>query len=83
MAQSFPLSVHDFQVEMNKLLKDSGLQVVCSRRVATNGDCFYDTVLALLEDGAIRQNIAFRAKDIHTVEDLRRAIAHFMKTGPK
>ena len=83
MAHSFPIASHDLQAEVNQLLRACGLPVVCARRVAANGDCFFDTVLALLEDAVIRQNIAFRAKNIHTIRDLRKALACFMRTDPK
>ena len=83
VAQSFPVAMHDLQAEVNQVLKACGLPLVCARRVAANGDCFFDTVLALLEDQVIRQKISFRAKNIHTIKDLRRALANFMRTDPK
>ena len=74
---------HDFQSEINEHLRRYGLPVRCGRRVRADGDCGYDSALANLEDGAIRQNISQRAKDanMHSVEDIRETIAHFMDTN--
>ena len=74
---------HDFQAEINQHLQRYGLPVRCGRRVRTDGDCGYDSVLANLEDGAIRQNISEMAKNanLHSVENLRETIALFMDTN--
>ena len=50
------LSIHDFQAYVNWLLKASGLPVVYRRRVAPDVNCFYESVLALLEYTEIRMN---------------------------
>ena len=72
---------HDFQAEINGHLHQAGLPVGCGRGAEPDGDCFYDSVIAVLEDRAIRRNIAKRAKNIHTIQDLRKAVAHFMETS--
>ena len=74
---------HDFQEEINNFLQQYGLPVRCGRRVRTDGDCAYDSVLSVLEDRAIRQNISERAKNANlcSCEDFRIAIAQFMDTN--
>ena len=49
MAQNFLIETNELQAELNELLKTQGLHLVCGRRVAADGDCFFDSVLALLE----------------------------------
>ena len=74
-------ALHDFQAEINYHLRQAGLSMECGRGAEPDGDCFYDSVIAVLEDRAIRRNIAKRAKNIHTIQDLRKAVAHFMDTS--
>ena len=74
---------YDFQAELNGHLARHGLPVRCGRRVRADGDCGYDSVLANLEDGAIRQGISQRAKDadLFSVKEMRESVAHFMGTN--
>ena len=85
MAQSMQLGFgqHDFQAELNGHLVQSRLPVRCGRRVRADGDCGYDSALANLEDGVIRQTISKMARDanMHMVEDIRKTIARFMATN--
>ena len=72
---------NDWRREMHQVLDRLGLPFICRRDVAADGDCFYDSVLALLEDPEIQKNIAGRAKGITSITMLRYALAHFMETN--
>ena len=68
---------NNYQVTINSLLIDLGLPLETGRVVTTNGNCFYDSVLALLEDPNINKSIASHAKhiaDIREYRDLRLAL---------
>ena len=70
-----------YQITINNLLLCLDLPLKCGRVVNTSGSCFYDTVLALLEDPEIKQNISSHAKHITNIQDLRLALANFMETN--
>ena len=72
---------HDFQAEINNYLHSEGLPLRCGRRVETNGHCYYDSILALFEDGLIRQALPERAQGIFTVPYFRRRLVTFIKTN--
>ena len=50
----------------------------CGKVVTTDGSCFYDSVLANLEEPEIRQSIASHVRNITSIQDLRSCLAHFM-----
>ena len=66
---------------INDMLLGLGLPLECGRIVTTNGSCFYDSVLALLEDTEIKQSISSCARNITTFQELRLALANFMETN--
>ena len=70
-----------FRIEINKYLVKLGLPYQCGRIVRTDGNCFYDSVFAFLEDPKIRRGINSRAKHITNYKDLRFALAEFMETN--
>ena len=70
-----------FRIEINKFLVKLKLPFQCGRIVSTDGNCFYDSVLALLEDPKVSRGINLRAKNITNYKDLRIALAEFMETN--
>ena len=70
-----------FWIEINKCLVKLRLPYQCGRIVSTDGNCFYDSVFAFLEDPNIRRGINSRAKHITNYKDLRFALAEFMETN--
>ena len=47
----------------------------------TNGSCFYYSVLAIIEDPVIRQGVAFNARNVTSIQDLRLSLANFMEVN--
>ena len=75
--KAFKTKTTNYQVTINSLLINLGLPLECGRVVTTDGNCFYDSVLALLENPNINKRIAFHAKhiaDIRKYRDLRLAL---------
>ena len=68
----------DWQSEMNNVLGNNGVPFICRRVVAAYEDSFFDSVLALLEDQKIEENIFGWAKGLTSIPALRKALAHFM-----
>ena len=70
-----------FRVTINNLLFSLNFPLECGRIVNTDGSCFYDSVIANIEDPVIRQSVAFNAKNITSIQDLRLSIANFMEAN--
>ena len=54
------------------------LPLECSRVVNTDGRCFYDYVIAIIEDPVIKQSDTFNARNINSIQNLRFSLANFM-----
>ena len=84
---------HVARGKINNFLQRLGLNLECAREVATNGNCFYDSVVAVAEDPRIRTTLSQDAQHIltgrstlsqdarHIVRDFRGALANFMGTN--
>ena len=70
-----------FRVTINNMLISLDMPLECGRVVTTDGSCFYDSVLANLEEPEIRQSIASHVRTITPIQDLWSSLAHFMETN--
>ena len=61
---------NDYQIYFNNLFIKLKLPLQCGRTVTSNGNCFYDSVIALLEDPNISLGITSPAKDITNYREL-------------
>ena len=70
------------QKDINTFLSDLGVPWRCGRRVKSDGNCFYDSVIANLEHSdAIRDTISERATDITNVLSLKSKLLRFMEAN--
>ena len=72
---------NQFRDNINKLLLSMNLPLECGRVVNTSGSCFYDSVLANIENPVIKQSIAFNARNVTSIQDLRLSLANFMEVN--
>ena len=61
---------NNYQIHFNNLFIELKLPLQCGRTVTSNGNCFYDSVIALLEDPNISLGITSPAKDITNYREL-------------
>ena len=70
------------QKDINTFLSELGVPWRCGRRIKSDGNCFYDSVIANLEHSdAIRKTISERAKNITDVVNLRSKLLAFMEAN--
>ena len=68
----------NFQICVNQILQSLGLPYVCMRRAAIDGNCFYDSVLAVaFEDPALWATL--RTKGVTDILSFRHHLATFMR----
>ena len=72
---------NQFRVTINNLLLCLNLPLECGRIVNTDGSCFYDSVIAIIEDPVINQSDTFNARNINSIQNLRLSLANFMEAS--
>ena len=73
---------HDFVGEMNRLVRSKDVPWIVMEDVVADGNCWYHTVIVLLNDPQINQKINGRARGITSIQEYRFKLAHFMETDP-
>ena len=69
---------NEFQRRINNNVQRLGQPYECGREVAQNGNCFFDSYLAVAEDPTVRNTLSQEARGIFTIRDFRLALANFM-----
>ena len=74
----------DFPTIVNKGLQYMGIAFEVKRKAQSDGDCLYDSTLAVaFEDPAMRATLSGFTNRVTDIKSLRRELATFMKTCPQ
>ena len=68
--------------KINNILQRLGLAFECGKVVAADGNCLFDSALAVIQDPEIRASLPQYAQEIFTINGLRGSLANFMRNNP-